>query len=427
MLGPDGQVQWIIHRVEDVTELVQLRSEGAARDKLAREQKQVITELRGVDQELAKALDENLKLQAEKLYLADVVLSSGDAIVVRTPEGIITAWNPAAERMFGYAASEIIGHPATILRPTDQPGETADALASLPLNDTLVNYETRRIRKDGTAIMVTASASPVRNHLGETIGTSVILRDITEQRRTQEQLKGLQSELAHVARWNTMGMMASAIAHELNQPLTAVVNYVRAAQRMMENTPEQRAKVLDFLDKAVSETKLAGGIIRSLREFIEKRESTRVLEDINKVVQEAIALSLAGGPDSRVKIEVILAPTLPAVMIDKIQIEQVLLNLIRNAADAMQPEPGKILVRTGLEGAGHVHVSVLDTGPGVAPGVADRLFEPFVSSKEKGMGIGLTICQSIIEAHGGRIWMEPNEPRGAAFRFRLPASTEARP
>jgi C4-dicarboxylate-specific signal transduction histidine kinase len=218
-----------------------------------------------------------------------------------------------------------------------------------------------------------------------------------------------------------MGMMASTLAHELNQPLTAAVNYVRAARRLMDGEKPELVRIGEFLDKAVAETKLAGGIIRSLRDFIDKRETPRAAEDLNQVVGEAISLSGVTASDSTTTLKTRLASSLPRLLMDKIQIEQVLLNLIRNAMDVMQDQDERELtIQTALGESGFVLVSVTDNGPGIAPEIASQLFQPFITTKEKGMGVGLTICQSIIEGHGGRIWAEENKPAGTAFRFLLP-------
>jgi two-component system sensor kinase FixL len=289
-----------------------------------------------------------------------------------------------------------------------------------------VHYETKRLHKDGSEVQVSFTASLIRNQQGEVVGTSGILRDISEQRRTAERLQNLQDELVHLSRWNMMGMMASTIAHELNQPLTATINYMRAARRTITAEAANFERTVDFLDRAVNEAKLAGGIIRSLREFIGKRESGRNREDINVVVEESISLSLLGGHGRKVRARVELGPLLPLVLIDKIQIEQVLLNLIRNAVEAIGDQSdGELRIATHRDDPEFICVSVSDTGPGLAPEIAQQLFQPFVTTKDNGMGVGLTICQSIIEAHGGTIWSEPVVPQGVTFRFRLPAAKAA--
>ena len=364
------------------------------------------------------------RLEADRSYLADVVESSNDAIIARSLDGMVVSWNKAAARMFGYTAAEIIGLPAARLVPPDRQGETERMFKKIKPGDASVHFETVRQRKDGSEFQVSLTLSPVLDAGGTLIGSSAILRDITEQKEADERLKGLQAELIHLSRWNTMGMMASTLAHELNQPLTASVNYVRAARRILDAEAGAPARAAEFLDKAVSETKLASGIIRSLREFIDKRETSRTPENLNKVVEEALALSQAGAPGAQIRLAVSLEPLLPPVLVDKIQIEQVLLNLIRNALDAMEQSPVReIAITTAPDEAGFVRVSLADSGPGIAPEIAAKLFQPFVTSKEKGMGIGLTICQSIIEAHGGRIWAESGN--GAVFHFRLPAASRA--
>jgi two-component system, LuxR family, sensor kinase FixL len=361
------------------------------------------------------------RLEADRDYLADLVESSTDAIVAGTLDGRIASWNRAAEAMFGYSAGEVVGLSIAILSPSERANEMGEILARLTAKEQAVQYETTQVRKDGTPMLVAVTASRICNRAGEIRGISAILRDITEARAGQEHLQKLQAELIHLSRWNTMGMMASTLAHELNQPLTAAMNYVRAGRRLLDGPAANAPKVQEFLDKAVEETKLAGGIIRSLRDFIDKRETQRQRQNLNRIVEEVITLSSASAAEQGVAIDVKLEPQLPAVVVDKVQIQQVLLNLIRNGLDALAGEENRrLVVRTERAAADGIQISVLDSGPGIAPEIAGQLFQPFVTTKEKGMGIGLTICQSIVEGHGGRIWAESNEPAGAAFRFRLP-------
>ncbi len=364
------------------------------------------------------------RLEAHRDYLADLVESSNDAIVAGTLDGRIASWNKAAEAIFGYSAGEVVGLPLTVLSPPERENEAGDVFLRLTAGETAIHYETSLLKKGGGAMLAAVAASLVYNRAGEVRGTSAIMRDITEQRAADERFKNLQAELIHLSRWNTMGMMASTIAHELNQPLTAAVNYVRAARRLMDASPPELGRVGEFLDRAVSETKLAGGIIRSLREFIDKRDSQRATQDINAIVEEAISLN-AGAAESHAVIKARLGSSLPPVVVDKIQIEQVLLNLMRNGLDAMCGQGNKTLsVLTARGAPGFLLVSVADNGPGIAPEIASQLFQPFVTTKENGMGVGLTICQSIIEAHGGRIWAEGDKPTGTVFHFQLPVGED---
>ena len=246
---------------------------------------------------------------------------------------------------------------------------------------------------------------------------------LAERKRTEAEMSNLQAELAHVSRWNAMGMMAATLAHELNQPLTAVKNYMEAARFSLDGleTP-QVGRARELMGQAASETMRAGAIISNLREFIEKRETSRSLENLNKVVEEAIALSVVG-QHLEARVQVDLDPQLPPVLVNRVEIQQVLVNLFRNAVEAMLDAKNRILtIATRLEEPGFVSVAVSDTGPGIDPDVMDRLFKPFTTTKQEGMGIGLKICQSIIEAHDGKIWLTPNEKEGVTFRFRLPAA-----
>jgi two-component system sensor kinase FixL len=385
----------------------------------AQQQEDVINELRSDNAELARAIEENSRLQADRLYLASIVEFSNDAIISIDLKGVVTSWNRAASCMFGYKKKDIIGHPVARLSPPDRLREQGDILARIKGGEIVAHYETVRLQKDGSELRISLTASPIVNAVGEIIGISKIIHDITARRQAQEELRVLQAELVHLSRWNMMGMMASSLAHELSQPLTAVLNYVRAARRTLGVDSDSR--VGELLDKAVDETKLAGGIIRSLREFIDKRETSRQPEDIRIVLEDSLTLSLYVGAEGREKIETRFASGLPPVMIDKVQIQQVLLNLVRNALEAVKDLPnGTLLIESALTDAEFITISVSDSGPGLAPEVAHRLFKPFTTTKESGMGVGLSICQSIVESHGGTIWTEANKPQGAIFRFRLP-------
>jgi two-component system sensor kinase FixL len=254
-----------------------------------------------------------------------------------------------------------------------------------------------------------------------------IIRDLTARNSALKKMQELQNELLHVSRLSAMGQMTAAIAHELNQPLTAVLNYINASRRLISGLKDpQAARVSDLIERAGNQINRAGQIIRQLREFVEKRETARIEVNINTVVEEAVNLAVVGSADANVRMKLDLAPALSPVLIDKIQVQQVLLNLLRNSVEAMQQVSTRELrISTVPDPEGWVEVRVADSGPGLPPEVLSRLFQPFVTTKEKGMGIGLSICQSIIEAHGGRIWAGPAEEGGAVFHFCLPPSKGA--
>jgi two-component system sensor kinase FixL len=253
------------------------------------------------------------------------------------------------------------------------------------------------------------------------------IRDLTERQLNESRMQELQAELLHISRLSDVGQMASAIAHELNQPLTAILNYVQAARRILvtKGLPIP-PKAADAMDKAVGQAARASAIVQNLRNFIQKGETERSVEDLNKVVGEATALGLVGAKETGISVRVDLSGEPLSVFVDKVQIQQVVFNLVRNSIEAMgeAPPPRNLLVTTLVAPAAAeesmAEVSVSDTGPGLAPEIQAQLFQPFQTTKAKGMGLGLSICRSIIDAHGGRLQAIPNPDRGVAFRFTLP-------
>jgi two-component system sensor kinase FixL len=253
------------------------------------------------------------------------------------------------------------------------------------------------------------------------------VRDLTEVQQTKRRLQELQADFLHSSRLSTMGRMAATLAHELNQPLTAILNYVQAASALLETgTPGMVARVPDALAKAGAQAERAGAIIRRLREFVARGATERRPEDLNKVVEEAGALALIGAQGQGVHVSFRLPGDLPAVMIDKVQVQQVVLNLVRNAIEAMQDSRRRELsIETSSDPvANGTAVVVTDTGPGLAPDILGRLFQPFVSTKPTGMGMGLSICREIVESHGGKLEASTGPEGGARFRFTLPAASE---
>jgi two-component system sensor kinase FixL len=378
----------------------------------------------GIVRDLTKEKAETaLREDAGRLF-AQIVQSSNDAILSKTLDGIITSWNRAAEDIFGYTVAEATGQSIFMLIPPDLVDEERRIIADLQAGREIEQYETVRLHSNGSKIDVSISVSPIRNSAGTIVGASKIARDITERKRAAARALSLQSELAHVGRLSAMGQMTAGIAHELNQPLTAVTNYVNAARRTlasMTETSEQADFARELMEKAATQTLRAGIIIKNLRGFVEKRESARAPASLNKVVEEAVALGLTDTADLNVRTHLRLDPSVPPVLIDSVQIQQVLVNLIRNSVEAMRSSARRDLtLSTCLGEPGFVQVTVADTGPGLPPEVSARLFQPFVTTKDKGMGIGLTICRSILDGHGGRIGVVPGVKVGTAFRITLP-------
>jgi two-component system sensor kinase FixL len=261
-------------------------------------------------------------------------------------------------------------------------------------------------------------------------GEIIALRiDITPRKRAEDALHGslerqreLQSDFHHVSRLSAMGEMAATLAHELNQPLTAVINYVQACRRLlMSDAPSAATRLPELMEKAVEQAHRAGDIIGHIRGFVARGDSERTKMDVNAVVREASELALVGAKGQGVAVTMALADGLPPVLMDGVQIQQVVVNLVRNSVDALQACPVRtITVTTAREDAAHVSVSVTDNGPGLDPEIAKKLFEPFNTSKRDGMGIGLSVCRSIVQEHGGVIDAIPNPEGGITFQFTLP-------
>jgi two-component system sensor kinase FixL len=251
------------------------------------------------------------------------------------------------------------------------------------------------------------------------------IRDLTERQQTEARLQELQSELVHISRLTAMGEMASTLAHELNQPLSAIANYLKGSRRLLEGVTDEKLLTMgDALDKAADQAMRAGQIIRRLRDFVARGESERRVESITKLVEEASALALVGVKDLGIRVQFQFDPEIDLVIADRVQVQQVMLNLIRNAMEAMEGAPARDLVIMTSDDTGQARISVADSGSGIAPEIAEQLFQPFVTTKRQGMGVGLSISRTIVEAHGGRIWVEANPAGGTIFHFTLPVVNE---
>jgi two-component system sensor kinase FixL len=364
--------------------------------------------------------------QEEEIRVRSILEASRDGMVIVDEAGTIHSFGPAAERVFGYAAQEVLGKKIDMLMPSNPERDAPFMDRYLRASDRQNIGVTRMViglRKNGGTF-------PMELSVGEAVigGRRIFtgfVRDNTERQEAERRLDHLQRELMHVARLSEMGQMGSTLAHELNQPLTAIANYLKAARRLLQTRSVPGVeRILETMDKAGVQAQRAGEIIRHLRQFIEKRETERRHQDINSVVEEASALALVGAKSSGVVVHAELSPDAAVALVDKIQIQQVVVNLIRNAIEAMALSPKKILtVATRCDGE-CVCISITDTGPGLDPSVTDKLFQAFVTTKQKGMGIGLSISRQIVEAHGGRIAVDTPEGGGTRFVFTLPLALE---
>ncbi len=368
------------------------------------------------------------RLKEATARLRTILETDPDAIIVIDERGMIESFSPAAERQFGYLEAEVMGRNINMMMPSPY-RENHDRY----LERYRATGERRIIgigrvvvgqRKDGSTFPMELSvgevtAGPRRLFTG-------FVRDLTERQQSERRLHEMQQELLHVSRLSTMGQMASTLAHELNQPLAAVTNYVNASRHLLEaGRPEDRPKIAQHMLKATEQIDRAGQIIRRLRGFIAGGDAQRKPEDLNQTVEEASALALIGAKQRQVKFGLDLASDLPSVLIDRVQIQQVVLNLVRNAIEAMDAVPQReLLVSTAAADPGFASVSVRDSGPGLSQSVREKLFQPFITTKVSGMGLGLSICRSIVDAHGGTLELLDDAGTGAEFRFTVPLAGE---
>ncbi len=369
-------------------------------------------------------------LERRERHLESILATVPDAMVVIDEQGVMISFSAAAERLFGYEEADVIGRNVSMLMPN-------------PDRDAHDGYLRRYLdtgvpRIIGTGRIVTGrradgSTFPMKLSVGEALTDEQRLftgfvQDLTERNEFEAKLEEMKSELIHVSRLSAMGTMASTLAHELNQPLTAIASYGEAAATVIEQPGEESRDLLrEIVTDMKAQSLRAGAIVRRLRDFVSRGKTAKSVEDLPRIITEAAALALVGSREKGISAQFTVDPKATPVLVDRVQIQQVLINLMRNAMEAMEHSPERKLTVTTAPGDGDsVLVSVADTGPGIAPEVRERLFEAFASTKSDGMGLGLSICRTIIEAHGGRIKAGSTEAGGTSFQFTLmrpPAET----
>lgn len=363
-------------------------------------------------------------LQRREAHLQSVLDTVPDATIVIEVDGTMTSFNRAAVRQFGYEPEEAIGRNVSMLMPAPY-REQHDGY----LQRYIETGEKRIIgidrvvvgrRKDGSTFPMKLAVGEARTE-GRVYFTGFI-RDLTEREESAARLEEAQGELARLSRLNELGEMASTLAHELNQPLSAIANYVQGCIKLLAQVPEEQAAMMrGALQETAKQALRAGEIIRHLREFVTRGETDKGPEDIKKLVEEAGALALVGSRERGVRSEFDFSPSTDLVLADRVQIQQVVINLMRNAIEAMKDTPRReLVVRTTRNDGQLMTIEVADTGSGISDEVAGRLFQPFVTSKPGGMGIGLSISRRIIQSHGGDLTYRRNDAGGATFTFTLP-------
>ena len=372
-----------------------------------------------------------LALEAAEARLRSILQTVPDAMIIIDERGRIESLSTTAERLFGYEADEACGRNVSLLMPSPY-REQHEAY----IGRYLETGERRIIgigrivvglRKDGTTFPMHLTVGELRT--GDRHHFTGFIRDLTDQQLTEDRLKELQSEVTHMSRFTALGEMASTLAHEINQPLTAISNYLKGSRRLLERMEGEHVEMLrDAVSKAADQALRAGQIIRHLREFVARGESERRIESLPKLIEDASTLALVGAREHGIAVSFRLDPAADLVLADRIQIQQVLVNLMRNAIEVMS-EGGAVRrldIATGAGPEDLVEVTVADTGAGLAPEVARQLFQPFVTTKRKGMGLGLSICRTIVEAHGGKIWVDSPPAGGTIFHFTLRAAAHDR-
>ena len=364
------------------------------------------------------------QLSASANQFRSILATVPDAMIVIDDIGKILSFSAAAERLFGYGEAEVRGQNVRILMPSPD-REQHDGY----IHRYLATGEPRIIgtgrvvvgeRRDGSTFPMELAVGEAITD-GERVFTGFI-RDLSEKQAAEEHIETLRADLIHVARVSAMGTMASTLAHELNQPITAVANYVQGVRDLLDAPhPDDLPMIRDALDDAKNEALRAGHIVRRLREFVARGEVEKNVVDLPALIDEASKLALIGAREKGVKVSFDLDPRATPVLVDKVQTQQVLINLMRNAIEAMADSPLRELsVSSRAAPNAMVQITVADTGSGVAPGIVDNLFSAFNTSKSEGMGLGLSICRTIVEANGGRIWMEPRPGGGTLFHFTIP-------
>ena len=421
---------------------------GLQRARLLSEQKHVASELdRRVAQRTAElaAANEELRQQIADRNRAEeafrrveqqaraIVDSALDAVVVMDAEGIITDWNKQAEETFGWTRPEALGRrmsetiiPAQHRLSHERGLERFFKTGQGPVLNRRI--EITALRRDGTEFPVELTITPLKS--GDTWTFSSFIRDITARRQAEEDLRSAQAELAHVNRVMTMGELAASIAHEVNQPLAAIVASGDSCIAWLANETPNLEKARAAAGRISQAAAQASDIVRRIRALFRKTPSITTPLEINEVITETVSLIDGEVQRKGVSLNTELAANLPAVLGDRIQMQQVILNLAINGTEAMaavEDQPRRLMIQSALTEAREVLVSVADTGPGIDPQQTAQLFAPFFTTKPEGIGMGLSISRTIIEAHGGRLWAVANQPRGAVFHFALPSQRMSAP
>jgi PAS domain S-box-containing protein len=363
-------------------------------------------------------------LQEREARIRRLVDSNIVGIVIWDFQGRIIETNQAFLDIVGYAREDLASLRWTELTPAEWRDVDDQAFAELKATGTVQPREKEYFRKDGSRVPVLVARAIFEWNRDE--GVAFVL-NLTERKHVEGALREAQANLAHVVRVTTLGELAASIAHEVNQPLAAVVANAEACLRWLRRgTPDVDAACRS-VEWIIDDGNRASEVIRRVRALANKTEIEKVPLDVNEIIREVITLVQHELISHRVSLQMELAPALPTVLGDRVQLQQVIINLVMNGIEAMQSVTDRrreLVVRSGQDESGQALISVVDCGVGIVAENVDRLFNPFFTTKSGGMGMGLSICRSIVEAHGGRLLAAANVPHGAAFQFTLPVNAD---
>ena len=388
------------------------------------------------------------RIEEERRWIDPAVALLDDAIIGCDLSGRIRGWDRSAAAMFGYAAADAAGKPVTMLAAPERGRDVEAVLRNIGRGCPASRIETTLRHRDGTELVVTLTAAPVRGQDGTLLGASMVLRDVTEARRVADdlaaarnRLTALREQMDRMSRLSAMEGITLDLTHELNQPLSAIANYLHAGQRLVadqekadrDGTDQHGAdrSTIDIarlrvaLEGALAQSMHATQIVRGMRDFVTRGQTNRRIENVPELLRQALALALHCPEGQGVSVSTVLGPAADFVVVDRVQLRQVMMNLIRNAVEAMRGCERRKLTIASSRADRMVEISVADSGSGIMPEIRDRLFEPFVTTKSDGTGLGLTICRLIIEAHGGRLWYEAASDGGSVLRFTVPGTADA--
>jgi PAS domain S-box-containing protein len=358
------------------------------------------------------------RVETEARERARIWNVSQDMLAVTDLKGTFLSLNPAWTTTLGWSEDDLVGHTFEWLVYSDDRNSTHAELVWVAEGNTARQFENRLRHKDGSFRWLSWTAVPDRDRI------YAVARDVTGIKAAEEELRSSRQELARVGRLMTLGAITASIAHEVKQPITAARNNARAALNFLNTHPPDLGEVGEALGCIMDDTDRAGAIIDRIRDHIKKAPPRKDRFDLNEAINEVIVLARGEITKNRVSVDTHLMETALPVQGDRVQLQQVVLNLILNAVEAMgsvQEGPRELSISTEQTQANGFLVTVRDTGPGIDPENIERVFEAFYTTKSSGVGMGLSICRSIIEAHGGRLWADANEPRGAVFQFTVPS------